>query len=152
MSANPFDWRTVLLARHAQHVALIHFPIALFIVGVVFDLAAAWRRREEFARVAYFNFCAAAISAVPALITGLLAWQWALEGQKLKGTLLLHLLCASTSFLIIWCVWFLVRRDGRGATRPGPSLWKFALEFLGVGLLTLRGHLGGFLSGVNGGP
>jgi uncharacterized membrane protein len=39
--ANPFDWRTVLLAKHAQHVALIHFPIALFIVGVVFDGLAA---------------------------------------------------------------------------------------------------------------
>ena len=27
---NPFDLRTVLLAKHAQHVALIHFPIALY--------------------------------------------------------------------------------------------------------------------------
>jgi len=150
---NPFDWHTFLLARHAQHVALIHFPIALFIAGVIFDLIAAWRRNNELARVAYHNFRAAAIFAVPALLTGLIAWQWALEGQRLKGTLLLHLLAASASILIIWCVWFLGRRDGRGATLPGKtSLWKFALEFLGVGLLTLTGHLGGFLSGVNGGP
>src|SRR5947209_4088446 len=28
---NPFDLKTVLLAKHAQHVVLIHFPIALFI-------------------------------------------------------------------------------------------------------------------------
>ena len=33
--ANLFDLRTVLLAKHAQHVVLIHFPIALFITGVV---------------------------------------------------------------------------------------------------------------------
>ena len=150
---NPFDWHTFLLARHAQHVALIHFPIALFIAGVMFDLIAAWRRNNDFARVAYYNFCAAAIMAAPALLTGLIAWQWALEGQRLKGTLLLHLLAASGSILIIWCVWFLGRRDGRGAAPPGrTSLWKFVLEFLGVGLLTLTGHLGGFLSGVNGGP
>jgi uncharacterized membrane protein len=37
MSVNPFDIRTVLLARHAQHVVLIHFPIAVFIVAVAFD-------------------------------------------------------------------------------------------------------------------
>jgi hypothetical protein len=31
MRVNPFDLRTVVLAKHAQHVVLIHFPIALFI-------------------------------------------------------------------------------------------------------------------------
>jgi hypothetical protein len=31
MRANPFDLRTLLFAKHAQHVVLIHFPIALFI-------------------------------------------------------------------------------------------------------------------------
>jgi uncharacterized membrane protein len=31
---NPFDLRTALLAKHA---VLVHFPIALFVMGVVFD-------------------------------------------------------------------------------------------------------------------
>jgi len=31
---NPFDLKTALLPRHAQHVVLIHFPLALFIAGV----------------------------------------------------------------------------------------------------------------------
>jgi len=31
MSLNPFDIRSVILAKHAQHVVVIHFPIALFI-------------------------------------------------------------------------------------------------------------------------
>ncbi len=149
---NPFDWRAFLLARHAQHVAVIHFPIALFIIGVGFDLAGVWRRREEFTLVAYYNFCVAAVSSVPALLTGLIAWRWALEGQRLKGILLLHLLFASGSLLIIWRVCFLVHRSRRQGSSQGSSLWKFGLEFLGVGLLGLTGHLGGFLSGVNGGP
>jgi hypothetical protein len=29
MGVNPFDIRTVILAKHAQHVVLIHFPIGL---------------------------------------------------------------------------------------------------------------------------
>ena len=34
MSVNPFDIKQALLAKHAQHVVLIHFPIALFLAGV----------------------------------------------------------------------------------------------------------------------
>jgi uncharacterized membrane protein len=36
---DPFDIRTVVLAEHAQHVVLIHFPIALFITAVALLLA-----------------------------------------------------------------------------------------------------------------
>ena len=58
---NPFDLKSVLLARHAQHVVLIHFPIALFLVSVAFDFAAQWRRTAALAAVAYYNLTVAAI-------------------------------------------------------------------------------------------
>jgi hypothetical protein len=45
---NPFDIRSALLAKHAQHVVLIHFPIALFITGV----AIRTRRSEAQGHVA----------------------------------------------------------------------------------------------------
>ena len=38
--ARLLDPKSVLLAKHAQHVVLIHFPIALFIVGVGVALVA----------------------------------------------------------------------------------------------------------------
>jgi len=44
---NPFDLRTILLAKHAQHVVLIHFPIALFITGVAFDLLSRGKRDSQ---------------------------------------------------------------------------------------------------------
>jgi len=148
---SPFDWRSVLLARHAQHVVLIHFPIALFVTGVLLDLMAVLRRREEFALAAYYNFFAAAVFSLPAAITGIIAWQWALEGQRLKGTLLLHMVCAWASVVVIWIVWFLERRARRATGSLAMPVLKMVLEFVGVGLLALTGHLGGFLSGVNGG-
>jgi uncharacterized membrane protein len=52
---NPFDPKSVLLAKHAQHVVLIHFPIALFVVGVVFDLLSVWRRSSGLATAVYYN-------------------------------------------------------------------------------------------------
>src|SRR6266852_3408954 len=145
--ANPFDLKTVLLAKHAQHVVLIHFPIALFISAVVFDLIAQWKKRRGLADAAYYNLLAAAISTLPVLATGVLAWQFQLEGQKLKGILLLHIVLACVSSVMIWLVWWLHFRARRRA-EVLPN-YRLAFEFLGVALVALTAHLGGFLSGVN---
>jgi uncharacterized membrane protein len=145
---NPFDLKTALLAKHAQHVVLIHFPIALFITGVAFDLIGQWTRRRGWADAAYYNLLVAAISTVPVLATGILAWQFQLEGQKLKGLLLLHLVFACVSSVMIWMVWWVHFRGRRRGV--GLPSYRFPIEFLAVGVVALTGHLGGFLSGVNG--
>ncbi len=148
---NPFDPKAALLARHAQHVVLIHFPIALFIIGVLFDFLAQDARRRALAIVAYYNLLAAAIFAVPVVVTGILAWQFQLEGQKLKGILLMHLILGSTSAMIIWLAWWLHRRARRQVQPPQKfPVFRLVLETVGVAIIGLTGHLGGFLSGVNG--
>ena len=144
---NPFDPKTVFLAKHAQHVVLIHFPIALFITAVAFDLVAQWTKRRGLTQAAYYNLLAAAISTVPVLATGVLAWQFQLEGQKLKGILLLHLILACVSTVMIWLVWS-VHFSARKRTVYLPS-YRLVLEVLAVAIVALTGHLGGFLSGVN---
>jgi uncharacterized membrane protein len=145
---NPLDLKTALLAKHAQHVVLIHFPIALFITAVIFDLMAHWTKRRGLADAAYYNLLAAAISTLPVLATGLLAWHFQLEGQHLKGILLLHLVLACVSSVMIWLVWWVHFRARRRTVYL--QSYRFAVEFLAVGIVALTGHLGGFLSGVNG--
>jgi uncharacterized membrane protein len=144
---NPFDVKSALLARHAQHVVLIHFPIALFIAGVAFDVIARWTRRRGFADAAYYNLLVAALSTVPVIATGLLAWQFALEGQKVKGILLMHMVMAAVSTVIVWTTWWMQWRVREGRAQRTPFL--IGLEVVGVALIALTGHLGGFLSGVN---
>ncbi|MFZ0198740.1 MAG: DUF2231 domain-containing protein [Candidatus Sulfotelmatobacter sp.] len=145
---HPFDPRTALLAKHAQHVVLVHFPIALFVSGVGFDLCGQWLKRAGLADAAYFNFLIAAFATLPVVASGLLAWQWQLEGQRLKGILLMHLVFACLSSVMIWVVWWIHYRGRRGGgERPR---YRIPLELLGVVLVALTGHLGGFLSGVNG--
>jgi uncharacterized membrane protein len=70
---SPWDPRAAMFAKHAQHLVIIHFPIALFIVGVAFDFIATWTRRKDLALVAYCNFYGALLAAVPTVLTGLLA-------------------------------------------------------------------------------
>jgi len=147
---NPFDPRSALLAKHAQHVVVIHFPIALFVAAVAFDLLAAWRHSRGLATAVYYNLTAAAISAVPAVLTGVLAWQWQLEGKRLKGILLFHLVSGLLSAGLIWLVWWLHFRVHRKPER-GLSPYRLPVELSTVLLVALTGHIGGFLSGVNGG-
>jgi uncharacterized membrane protein len=144
---NPFDLKSVLMARHAQHVVLIHFPIALFLVSVVFDFAAQRWSKAAFGAAAYYNLTLAAFASVPAVATGLMAWHWQLEGQKLKGTLLLHLVLVLASTVLIWLVWW-VHFRGRKPERALP-MYRLPLEIAAAGVVALTAHLGGFLSGVN---
>ena len=145
---NPWDPHTAIFAKHAQHVVIIHFPIALFIAGVTFDFISTWTRRKDLALVAYCSFCGALLTAVPAVLTGLLAWRWELDGRRLKGILLMHLLSGSASLVLIAAVWWVHWRFKRGTgEKPPASRWM--LEVLAVAVVAMTGHLGGFLSGVN---
>ena len=149
---NPFDPKSALLAKHAQHVVLIHFPIALFLTGAAFDFAARWTKdatkRATLAAAARLNIIAAAASVLPTLATGIAAWQWQLGGHKLRGVLLLHLALGCTSGLLICLIASIHfrRRRASGSALPGHCL---SLELLTAVVVALTAHLGGFLSGVN---
>jgi len=101
------------------------------------------------AAAAYFNLLVAAASTVPVVATGLIAWQWALEGQKLKGILLMHLVFGCVSSVLIWLVFWIHFRVRRHPEQAMPNL-RLPVEAIAVLLVGLTGHLGGFLSGVNG--
>lgn len=147
MRPNPFDFRTVIFAKHAQHVVLIHFPIALFITALVFDLIAYWSKRRSFADAAYYNLLGAALATIPVIATGIIAWQLQLEGQKLKGNLLLHLLLGGLSGALIWLVWWLHFRPRK--QNDEPPVYRFVIEAVTLLMVMATAHLGGFLSGVN---
>ena len=145
-SVNPFDVKAALLAGHAQHPVIIHFPIALFIASIVFEVKGAWRRQPVLATVAYYNLLGAALTIPFAIATGLGAWQWQLEGATLKGNLRLHMICAVTSALLIFFLcWMRSRLRTKG---DSPRATYFAVMALGLMMITLTGHLGGILSGV----
>lgn len=143
-----FDPKLILFPKHAQHVVLIHFPIALFISAVAFDFVAQWTKRPRLSDVAYYNLGVAAVSTFPVIFTGILAWHFQLEAQRIKGVLLLHLVLALTSSLLIWLSWWLHFRARRKLQFLPP--YRLPIEFLAIGVIAITAHLGGFLSGVNG--
>jgi uncharacterized membrane protein len=145
---SPFDLRTILLAKHAQHVVLIHFPIALFMTAVGLDLLSRGKRDSRLASAAYLNFSIAAATVLPAALTGLLAWQFALEGKRLKGLLLLHVIAASVAAILVIASWWVHWRTHKAGPVSLPG-YRIPVELLGATAIALTAHLGGFLSGVN---
>ena len=117
------------------------------LAAVAFDLIAYWTKRRSFADAAYYNLLLAALATIPVIATGILAWQLQLEGQRLKGNLLLHLVLGGLSGALICLVWWLhFRRRKQSQELP---VYRFLIE--GVALLAVMAtaHVGGFLSGVN---
>ncbi len=145
-SPNPFDLKAALLQGHAQHPVIIHFPIALFIASIFFEVMAAWQKQPVLATVAYYNLLGAALTIPFAIATGLGAWHWQLEGAAIKGNLRLHMICAVTSALLIFFLtWVRSRLRTKGRS---PRIAYFAVMGLALMAITLTGHLGGILSGV----
>jgi uncharacterized membrane protein len=145
---NPFDLRTIFLPKHAQHIVLIHFPIALFMIGVLFDLLSRGRRDSQLATAAYLNLSVAALAIFPTYVTGVLAWQLVLEGAKLKGLILLHFVAASCAALLVVASWWIHWRARKSEPLLLP-LYRIPIEVLGLAVIAITAHLGGFLSGVN---
>ena len=108
-----------------------------------------WKKNSILAADNYYNLLVAAVSTIPVMVTGIIAWRWQLEGARLRGNLLLHLILGVTSSLVIWMVWWIHYQARRKPERDLP-MYRFLVEFIGVLVVALTGHLGGFLSGVNG--
>jgi hypothetical protein len=85
---------------------------------------------------------------IPAIITGLLAWQFALDGRRLKGLLLLHFLSALCTAPLLLISWWTHWRARKSQVLTLPA-YLVPIELLGVVSIALTAHLGGFLSGVN---
>ena len=142
---HPFALQHTLLAKHAQHIVLVHFPIALSCAALLFDLLAIRQPHSDWPLLAYYNLTIAASATLPVVATGLIAWQWQLEAAPLRGTLQLHLLLGLASSLMIWTTWLIARRDHRSWSSP-----RLAMEVITVGFVAVTAHLGGVVSGVIG--
>jgi uncharacterized membrane protein len=143
---HPFDLQHTVLARHAQHVVLVHFPVALVVIALFFDLLALWHNSRALTAAAYYNLSIAAAAVFPTLISGLLAWRWQLEGAPLRGVLRLHLVLGTTSGVMILICWWVSRRT---AADPSNRAFRLAVEGLTAALVAVTAHLVGIVSGVN---
>lgn len=144
---SPFDIKTAVLAKNAQHPVIVHFPIALFLISVFFDLLGIWKKNAALRTTAYYNLIVAAFGGLFAVISGLIAWQWQFGGAELKGNLRLHLITGIVTTGLLFLLWGIRSRIDK---KPDANMTRLyvVLSLITLVLISLTGHIGGIISGV----
>ncbi|HLJ76904.1 MAG TPA: DUF2231 domain-containing protein [Acidobacteriaceae bacterium] len=129
-----------LLPPNAYHPAIVHFPIALFIGGLLLDLIGFRRNDPRLLIAGWYNLIMAAVSSFAAITTGIVAML--LMGIPLKGLILNHILLAVVGTIIMWVLVALrFRRHEKMST--ALRIVYIVVAFAGLVLISYAGHLGG---------
>jgi uncharacterized membrane protein len=141
------------------HGASVHFPIALFIVGLMFDYGSVLFRRPNWRTVGFWCLIAGAIVAVPACVSGLAGlYGWlgvatspdTFEGYKGSNVLLMfghrNLGLTGTGIAILLAIWRAIRKDELKKTEWGVFLALWLAATLSIGL---AGYMGAYVRGMS---
>ena len=125
---------------HPIHPILIPFPIGLLTTAVVFDVLYLITSSGRWAGISFWMIGAGVIGGLLAAVFGLIDWLAIPSGTRAKAVGLLHGL---TNFLMValFAISWLLRAEVPGE----PGVVAIVLSFLGVGLASLGGFLGGEL-------
>jgi uncharacterized membrane protein len=119
------------------HVVLLHFPIVLFWTAFVYDLLGAFFKVNSYPAAHWFVIIAAA-TAVPTVITGLLAFHFKADNPFV----LIHrnwaLITFTYAFFYALYRLYLLRKQA-----PGPKILLVILSGITVLLISITADYGG---------
>lgn len=125
---------------HPVHPILIPFPLGLLTTSVVFDIVHLVTGSERWSGISFWMIAAGVIGGLAAAVFGLIDWLAIPSGTRAKAVGLWH--GASNVLMVaLFAVSWLLR-----AGAPGdPGALAITLSFVGVGLASFGGFLGGEL-------
>lgn len=125
------------------HLALIHFPIALWLTSALFDLLYLFRRQDYYARVSFQMIGLGLLGAAASIAAG---WWDLVRQSELGGVGGLALTQHNRHSLLaygttaVFLVSFLTRWR-----RPPTRNWNVALGMIGAVLVLITSYFGGEL-------
>lgn len=129
-----------LVPKNAFHPAIVHFPIALFIAGLVLDLFGLIGRNKALLLAGWYNLVLAAISSLVAVGTGVAAMGFI--HLPYKGLIFQHLLYAVGAAFTMWIMVSLRVHRHEEMNIPLRVAY-FVLAAVGLVFISYAGHLGG---------
>jgi uncharacterized membrane protein len=129
------------LFGHPVHPMLIVFPLGLFIMAVLADIAHMVTGRLSLVAVAYWDIAGGIVGGLLAAIFGLIDWLAIPAKTRAKSIGLYHGV-ANVVVVTLFAVSWLERR---GAEAHVPSLSAFVLGLVAIALGAVSGWLGGEL-------
>ena len=125
---------------HGIHPIMIVFPLGLLATAVVFDIIHLIGGNPTFAVVSYWMISAGLIGAAIAAPFGWIDWFGIPSGTRAKSIGLMHGLGNVTALLFFVASWWF-RHDAP----ERPEMLASLFSFIGAGLATVAGWLGGEL-------
>ena len=128
------------LFGHPIHPILIAFPVGLLTSAVVFDVVYLIRGEGKWPEISFWMIAAGVIGGLAAAVFGLIDWLAIPSGTRAKSVGLWHGV-VNVAMVALFSVSWLLRLDAPGE----PGIAPIVLSFVGGGLASLGGWLGGEL-------
>ncbi len=126
--------------KNAYHPAIVHFPIALFICGLILDFFGMLRKDKTLLAAGWYCIMMAAIASVAAVFSG--GGAMALLKLPYRGLILNHIAYAIGAASIMW-VMVALRFDRHQKMKVGMRVFYYFLATTCLVLISWAGHLGG---------
>jgi uncharacterized membrane protein len=129
-----------LVPKNAYHPAIVHFPIALFIAGLLLDFIGYRTKKEALLQAGWYNLLFAAITCFGALVSGYAATLF--MHLPITGIIKQHVITALAGTAIMWIMVVLrARRHKQMSLKLRVAYYLVAI--VGLVLVSYSGHLGG---------
>lgn len=132
------------LFGHPLHPLTVHFPIALYLLGVLLTAGYLWQRRADFDRFAFWSFILSWLATVVASITGLVD-QNLLEFADPRRAAVNNHITAGVALLIANGLLVYMRLRWPGVLAGSKKPAYLGLMGLGVAAVLAAAWLGGEL-------
>lgn len=126
--------------KNGFHPAIVHFPIALFIGGLILDFLGMLRKDKTLLQSGWYCILMAAVTSLGGVLSGVLAMS--LQKLPYKGLIFNHLAMAVTSALIMW-VMVGMRVHRHEKMNVPMRVVYYVLAIACFVLISWAGHLGG---------
>lgn len=128
------------IPKNGFHPAVVHFPIALFLAGLILDFFGMIRKDKTLLFAGWYNLVLAALSAAAAIVAGYLAVL--LQKMPFSGIIREHIILALAGTIIMWILVALRVHRHESMSKPIRFVY-YALALAGMLLISYSGHLGG---------
>jgi uncharacterized membrane protein len=125
---------------HPIHPILVPFPIGLLTTSVIFDVVHLLAGGARWAEISFWMIAVGVVGGLLAAVFGLIDWLSIPPGTRAKMVGLGHGL-SNVVMVALFALGWLLRSGAPG----DPGVLPIVFSFLGVGLASLGGFLGGEL-------
>jgi uncharacterized membrane protein len=125
---------------HPIHPILVPFPLGLLTTSVIFDVVHLLAGGPRWAEISFWMIAVGVVGGLLAAVFGLIDWLGIPSGTRAKAIGLAHGLSNVLMVALFASSWLL-----RAGAPGDPGILAIVLSFLGVGLASFGGYLGGEL-------